>query len=109
MRRTTLFAWQRQTPLAAPNGDAVAIRRLHNGPKVAPGATERALSGNDDRKALLPVLIDPVFGAVHCLTGRETELVLARVAHCQPDHEVQGCRYCEKEFSDAVDGADEHP
>lgn len=61
--------------------------------------TELALSGDDTAKEFLPVLIDHVFGAARCLTDWEAELVLAWVAQGQPDHEVQGCRYCGKEFS----------
>ena len=67
-----------------------------------------ALDGSDNDRDILPTIIEHAMGLLRHIKGWQAELLTAWVEHCQPIHEPRGCRYCAKEFKDAVDAADEH-
>lgn len=69
---------------------------------------EQGLDGSDNNRDILPTVIEHAMGLIRHLEGNEAELLRAWVEHCQPDHVPHGCRYCAKEFKDAVDAADKH-
>ena len=67
-----------------------------------------ALDGSDNNRDILPTVIAHAMGLIRHLEGWQAKLLRAWAEHCQPDHEPHGCRYCAKEFKNAVDAADEH-
>lgn len=67
-----------------------------------------ALAGSDINRDILPTTIEHAMGLIRHLEGWQAELLRTWVEHCQPDHEPHGCRYCAKQFKDAVAAAVEH-
>lgn len=68
----------------------------------------QALDGSANNRDILPTVIEHAMGLLCHLEGKEAELLRAWGEHCQPYHEPRGCRFCAKEFKDAVDAAAEH-